>query len=112
MKLILFMVILFSSLCRAEEGIASYYTVKSNKGTRTASGTPLSDKKLTAAHRSFPFGTKLKVTNTKTNQSVIVTVTDRGPFTRKRIIDLSLEAAKQIGLTAKQGIAKVKVEKA
>jgi rare lipoprotein A len=106
------MVILFSSLCRAEEGIASYYTVKSNGGTRTASGTPLNDYKLTAAHRSFPLGTKLKVTNTKTNQSVIVTVTDRGPFTRNRIIDLSLEAAKQIGLTSKEGIIKVQIEKA
>jgi rare lipoprotein A len=106
------MVILFSSLCRAEEGIASYYTVKSNGGTRTASGTPLSDKKLTAAHRSFSFGTKLKVTNTKTNKSVIVTVTDRGPFKRNRVIDLSLEAAKKIGITPRQGVAKVKIEKA
>lgn len=84
----------------AESGIASVYTVKSNGGTRTASGKPFSNGALTAAHRSLPFGTKVKVTNKRNGKSVIVTITDRGParYLKARIIDLSMAGAQAIGM--------------
>src|SRR5262245_56407069 len=79
-----------------ERGIASVYTTKI--GTRTASGQRLNDGALTAAHRTLPFGTKVRVTNLRNNRSVIVTITDRGPFIRGRVIDLTLAGAKAIGM--------------
>lgn len=82
---------------RSEEGVASVYTVKSN-GTRTASGKPFRDHELTAAHRTLKFGTKIKVTNKRNGKSVIVTITDRGPFIRGRVIDLSMAGARAIGM--------------
>lgn len=93
-----------------EYGLVSYYSVSCNKGTRTASGVALNDTKLTAAHKTLPFGTKVKVTNLKNNKSVIVTITDRGPFIKKRILDVSLKAAEVLNIK-KSGVAKVKVEK-
>jgi rare lipoprotein A len=83
-------------------GWASYY----KSGHRTASGERFNPNGLTAAHRSLPFGTKVKVTNLRTGKSVIVRINDRGPFIKGRIIDLSLGAAKVIGLT-RTGVAKV-----
>lgn len=82
----------------AESGIASVYTVRSNGGTRTASGRPFRDDALTAAHRRLPFGTRVRVISQRTGRSVIVTITDRGPFIRGRVIDLSMAAARVIGL--------------
>ena len=63
----------------SESGIASVYTTKTNGGSRTASGRPFRDNELTAAHRTLPFGTKVRVTNKRNGKSVIVTITDRGP---------------------------------
>jgi len=82
----------------AESGIASVYTVRSNGGTRTASGRPFRDGELTAAHRKLPFGSKVRVTNKRNGRAVIVTITDRGPFIRGRVVDLSMAAARVIGL--------------
>lgn len=97
--------------CQAQKkqhGKASYYSKKST-GARTASGQRLHHDSLTCAHRFYPFGTILKVTNLNNNKSVLVKVIDRGPFGRGRIIDLSWAAAKAIGMIA-QGVATVKVE--
>ena len=80
---------------RGFSGKASYYG--SESGSRTASGQHFNQNALTAAHRSLPFGTKLRVTHR--GQSVIVTVNDRGPFIRGRVLDLSKGAARAIGLT-------------
>lgn len=89
-------------------GLASYYGKKYH-GRKTASGEIFNMNKMTAAHRSLPFFTKLKVTNLKNNQSVIVKVNDRGPFIEGRIIDLSYAAAKRIGML-RDGVVKVKIE--
>ncbi len=86
----------------ATTGWASYYKT----GHRTANGERYVPLGLTAAHRKLPFGTKLKVTNLRTGKSVIVRVNDRGPFIRKRVLDLSYGAAKAIGLH-RSGIAKI-----
>lgn len=78
-------------------GNASYYGARF-AGRRTANGEIFNPSKLTAAHRTLPFGTRLKVTNKRNGRSVIVRVNDRGPFHGNRVIDLSREAAKRIGL--------------
>lgn len=78
-------------------GIASYYGARF-AGRQTASGEVFDPSRLTAAHRSLPFGSKVKVTNRRNGRSVIVRINDRGPFHRNRVIDLSREAARQIGL--------------
>ncbi len=83
-------------------GWASYY----KSGRLTANGERFNPHGLTAAHRSLPFGTKVKVTNLRTGKSVIVRINDRGPFIKGRVIDLSLGAAKVIGLT-RSGVAKI-----
>jgi rare lipoprotein A len=83
-------------------GMASYY----KSGKRTANGERFNPHGLTAAHRKLKFGTKLRVTNIRTGKSVVVRINDRGPFIRGRIIDLSLGAAKVIGLTA-TGVARI-----
>ena len=92
-----------------ETGIASWYSVKTNRGRATASGRPLRDEESTAAHKKLPFGTKVRVTNVRTGQSAIVTITDRGPFTRGRIIDVTTSVAKQIGFYSR-GLTPCKVE--
>ena len=81
---------------RTQSGIASVYSTES--GSKTASGQRLNPGALTAAHRSLPFGTKVRVTNKRTGKSVVVTINDRGPFVRGRIIDLSPASARAIGL--------------
>lgn len=101
----------FASLCAqvVQRGKASYYSKRAT-GSRTSSGTRLHHDSLTCAHKTYPFGSKLKVTNPATGKSVIVKVTDRGPFGRGRIIDLSWAAAKEIGMLA-QGVAMVEVQR-
>ncbi len=89
-------------------GVASWYG-PGFQGRKTASGARFNMNALTAAHRSLPFGTRVKVTNVKNGRSVVVTINDRGPFTRGRIIDLSKAAAGRLGIL-KQGVAKVRVE--
>lgn len=91
-----------------QSGQGSYYADKF-AGKRTASGTPYRPGKLTAAHNTLPFGTKIKVTNTKTGRSVKVTVNDRGPHVKGRIVDLSKKAAKKIGLV-ETGVAPVQLK--
>lgn len=90
------------------KGLASFYAAKFH-GKRTASGEKLSSELLTAAHLTLPFGTKLKVTNTSNNESVIVRVNDRGPHVRGRLIDLSRAAADHLGIT-RRGVAQVEIE--
>lgn len=92
-----------------QKGIASYYANKF-AGRRTASGEPYSRKKLTAAHRTLPLGTKVKVTNLENGKWVIVRINDRGPRTKKRVIDLSLRAARHLGMVNGKGTVKVKLE--
>jgi rare lipoprotein A len=77
-------------------------------GTKTAGGAPAKDGKLTAASKSLPLGTKAKVTNVETGKSVKVTVTDRGPYKKGRIIDVSRKAAVKLGMKD-DGVAPVKV---
>ncbi|WP_281238523.1 MULTISPECIES: septal ring lytic transglycosylase RlpA family protein [Flavobacterium] len=88
---------------------ASYYHDKFN-GKRTASGKRFDNQKLTAAHRKFPFGTKLKITNEANGKSVIVEVIDRGPFARGREIDLSKKAFMDITSNKRSGAVNVKIE--
>jgi peptidoglycan lytic transglycosylase len=90
---------------RSFSGMASYYGNES--GSRTASGQRMNSNAMTCAHRSLPFGTKLRVTHG--GQSVIVTVNDRGPFVRGRVLDLSTGAARAIGLTS-AGVGRVTAE--
>ncbi len=91
-----------------QTGIASYYNDK-HHGKKTASGEIYHNAKLTAAHRTLPFGTEVKVTNLSNGKWVTVRINDRGPYAKGRLIDLSKVAAQQIGLI-KMGIAKVKIE--
>ena len=88
---------------------ASYYHNKFN-GRRTASGKKFDNSKYTAAHRKFPFGTKLKITNEINGKSVIVEVTDRGPFTKGREIDLTRKAFMEIAANKGSGAQKVTIE--
>jgi rare lipoprotein A len=85
--------------------LASFYS----HGQRTASGERFNPHDLTAAHRTLPFGTQVRVTNLATGQAVTVRVNDRGPFVRGRAIDVSSTAAKMLGIT-RQGVAKVKLD--
>jgi peptidoglycan lytic transglycosylase len=89
----------------AESGVASVYSTKS--GNRTASGQPLNLSALTAAHRSLAFGTQVRVYNPKNGRSVDVTINDRGPFVRGRIIDVTPAAARELGFS---GLAPVTLE--
>jgi rare lipoprotein A len=92
----------------AEDCIASMYAVgdSSQPGTKTASGIPLDDNALTAAHKSLPFGSKVKVTNKKNGRAVTVSITDRGPYVKGRCIDLSKAGARALGFA---GLAPVNV---
>ena len=94
---------------KSYRGLASYYADK-YQGRRTSSGEVFDQQKLTAAHKSLPFGTKLKVTNPDNGRSVVVTINDRGPFVRGRVIDLSKAAASKIGLISK-GVGTVVIER-
>ena len=86
-------------------GVASFYGNES--GSKTASGQRLNEKDMTAAHRSLPFGTKLRVTHN--GRSVVVTINDRGPFIKGRVLDLSTGAARAVGLTS-AGVGHVTAE--
>ena len=80
-----------------QAGVASVYSIDSGSGT--ASGQQLNPEALTAAHRSLPFGTKVRVTNRSNGRSVVVTINDRGPFVRGRIIDVTPGAARVLGFS-------------
>ena len=91
-----------------QSGQGSYYADKF-AGRPTASGTPYRPGKLTAAHNTLPFGTKIRVTNTRTGRSVKVVVNDRGPHVKGRIVDVSKKAARKIGLVD-AGVAPVQLK--
>jgi rare lipoprotein A (peptidoglycan hydrolase) len=78
-------------------------------GRRTASGTRFDPQELTAAHKTLPLGTRIRVTNPRTGASVLVTVTDRGPFCGRRELDLSKAAAREVGILSR-GVASVLIE--
>ena len=88
-------------------GVASFYGNES--GSRTASGQRFNENDMTAAHRSLPFGTKLRVTDTSSGRFVTVRVNDRGPFVRGRVVDVSPSAAEALGMVDK-GITNVRLE--
>ncbi len=96
-------------MAQTSRGKASYYSKRAT-GARAASGARIHHDSLTCAHRSYPFGTLLKVTNLSNGKEVIVKVNDRGPYGRGRIIDLSYGAARELGMLA-QGVAMVEVER-
>ena len=115
-------VVASSTMATAEPGSAASYTaaasVQSGKaswygpgfhGRRTANGERFNTNAYTAAHKTLPFGTKLKVTNLRNGKSVKVVVNDRGPFTGGRVLDVSRGAARHLGMIA-SGTAKVKVQ--
>lgn len=104
----LFQLVALTVVGQVQTGKASFYADKF-EGSPTASGEKYKHNKLTAAHKTLPFGTKVKVTNLSNNQSVEVTVNDRGPYVENRVIDLSKSAAEKLGFV-NQGIADVKVE--
>jgi rare lipoprotein A len=85
----------------AHSGMASMYGTKGDgyAGRRTASGERVSSGALTAAHKSLPFGTMVRVTNNRTQKSVVVRINDRGPFVRGRVIDLTPAGARAIGMS-------------
>jgi rare lipoprotein A len=91
-----------------QKGRASYYAAKF-QGRRTASGESFSNKELTAAHRTLPFNTLLKITNTSNGKEIVVRVNDRGPFSPNKILDLSKAAADQLDMV-RAGVATVTIE--
>lgn len=97
-----------TTFAQVQTGKASFYADKF-EGSPTASGERYKHNKLTAAHKSLPFGTKVRVTNVANNEVVEVVVNDRGPYVENRIIDLSKSAAEKLGFI-NQGLADVKVE--
>ena len=92
----------------AQAGMASYYHDRFH-GQRTASGARYDKNRYSAAHRTLPLGTEVRVTDAGSGESVVVHINDRGPFGRGRVIDLSRAAAREIGLTRK-GVAMVRLE--
>ncbi len=82
---------------RSESGVASVYSTESGSGT--ASGQKLDPEALTAAHRTLPFGTKVRVTNKNNGRSVVVTINDRGPFVSGRVIDVTPAGARALGFS-------------
>lgn len=90
------------------EGKASYYGAK-HHGKRTASGEKFDQHQLTAAHRSLPFGTRVRVTNLSNDKTVVVRINDRGPYARGRIIDVSRKAAQQLDML-RVGVAPVRLQ--
>jgi rare lipoprotein A len=98
-----------ASFAQAQSGLASFYGHEL-AGNRTASGERFNPAGYTAAHRQLPFGTRLKVTNLANGRSVVVRINDRGPHVRGRIIDVSLAAARSLGMVGR-GLAQVRIER-
>lgn len=100
---------MFSFASQAKQvGVASYYGAELH-GHRTASGARFNRHAMTAAHRTLPFGTQLRVTNLSNGKSVVVRINDRGPFVRGRIIDVSRAAAERLDML-RSGVAPVRIE--
>jgi rare lipoprotein A len=98
---------LAASRRRDEVGLASFYG-RAHDGRRTASGEIFDMSRMTAAHRSLPFGTRVRVKNLDNGREAVVRINDRGPFRRGRVIDVSWAAARKLGFVAR-GIARVRV---
>jgi rare lipoprotein A len=92
-----------------QKGKASWYSIRTNYGTRTASGERLNNTAATAAHKTLPLGTKVRVTNMSNGKAEVVTITDRGPYIRGRIIDVTVGVAERLGFAAR-GVVPVQVE--
>ena len=92
-----------------QNGKASWYSVKTNYGKRTASGQQLDNTAATAAHKTLPLGSTVRVTNMDNGKAEVVTITDRGPYIRGRIIDVTVGVAERLGFVSR-GVAAVKVE--
>ena len=92
-----------------QHGKASWYGVRCNGGTRTASGERLSNGAATAAHKTLPMGTKVRVTNLANGKTEVVRINDRGPYTKGRVIDVTEGVAQRLGFYS-NGIVSVKVE--
>jgi rare lipoprotein A len=90
------------------EGVSSWYGEEFD-GKQTSNGEIFDKNKMSAAHKDFPLGTWLRVTNLKNNRTIIVKVNDRGPFIEGRILDLSKKAADELGFLI-EGLAKVRIE--
>jgi rare lipoprotein A len=94
---------------RVQRGVASVYS-RRNSGKTTASGAPLVPNQMTAASPTLPLGTRAKVTNKKTGQSAQVTITDRGPYAKGRVLDVTPKAAQQLGIKQADGVAPVEIK--
>ena len=108
---IILLSVLITAVANAgESGTASHYSTrdKDQNRTRTACGPPLRDHGLTAAHKTLPCGSRIRVTNKANGRSTVVTITDRGPFARGRVIDLSMGAAHALGF---HGLARVSLNR-
>ncbi|MFD2256403.1 septal ring lytic transglycosylase RlpA family protein [Luteolibacter algae] len=92
-----------------QQGKASWYSIKTNYGTATASGERLRNEAPTAAHKTLPMGTKVRVINMNNNKSEVVTINDRGPYIKGRIIDVTIGTAEKLGFV-KNGVVPVKIE--
>ncbi len=97
------------TVLKTYHGIASWYSIKTNSGRTTASGRRLANGAYTAAHKSLPFGTKVRVTSLFNGKSEVLRITDRGPYVKGRIIDVTIGSAQRLGFYSR-GITKVKVE--
>jgi rare lipoprotein A len=92
-----------------QKGVASFYDAK-DAGKTTASGKPLAVNRMTAASPTLPLGSKAKVVNTKTGRSAQVTITDRGPYAKGRVLDVTPKVAERLGIEKKKGVAPVVVK--
>lgn len=109
-SLVLLSFLAFTPVASADSsGLASFYG-KEFHGRRQANGKAFNMNAMTAAHRTYAFGTRVRVTNLANGKSVVLRIADRGPFVRKRIIDVSYAAARSLGFV-KRGVTRVRVEK-
>ncbi len=92
-----------------QHGKASWYSIRTNGGTRTASGSRLNNNAATAAHKTLPMGSKVRVVNMANGKSEVVTITDRGPYVAGRVIDVTIGVAERLGF-ASRGVVPVKLE--
>jgi rare lipoprotein A len=92
-----------------QQGKASWYSIRTNGGTRTASGMRLNNASATAAHKTLPIGSKVRVINLINGKSEVVVITDRGPYVRDRVIDVTIGVAERLGF-ASHGVVPVKLE--
>ncbi len=98
-----------SAVQSVQHGKASWYSIREKGGSRTASGQRMTNQSATAAHKTLPMGTRVRVTNVSNGKSEVVTINDRGPYVKGRIIDVTKGSAERLGFL-KHGVAVVRVE--